>query len=328
MGLRKTKRKYSRESKKQTTPSELELTMTEMFERFIWYKETEGLASRTIQDYYTHFSYLIDYLEGDLLHEEMDLEVFRGWIGYMLHDKGLSPVTVNVRVRTIRAFLRYSYLEQFISYPIHERFKPVKTEKDTLQSLTPAEVKVLFNTIDDSTFVGFRDKTMLLVLLDTMVRISELLQMKRTNVDVRNGSIKLEAQGTKTKSSRVVPLSTKTLKFVQDYLSESDDFGEDLLFLTYDGRPLTSNTWRKRLTEYGEQAGIKNKRVSPHTFRHTGALLYIMNGGDPFSLQNILGHSDMSMVRKYIQMTNTDVKTQHNHYSPLKGLFNSKRTAD
>ncbi|TCP54435.1 phage integrase family protein [Tumebacillus sp. BK434] len=74
------------------------------------------------------------------------------------------------------------------------------------------------------------------------------------------------------------------------------------------------------MSEYGELAGIRNKRVSPHTFRHTGALFYILNGGDPFSLQKILGHTDMSMVRKYIQMTSADVKRQHNIFSPLKNI--------
>lgn len=74
------------------------------------------------------------------------------------------------------------------------------------------------------------------------------------------------------------------------------------------------------MMEYGDRAGIRNKRVSPHTLRHTGALFYVMNGGDPFSLQKILGHSDMSTFRKYIQMTNSDVRRQHNSFSPLNRL--------
>ncbi|AOH54917.1 hypothetical protein ABE28_011190 [Peribacillus muralis] len=91
------------------------------------------------------------------------------------------------------------------------------------------------------------------------------------------------------------------------------------MFLTYDGREITSYTWRTRLHEVADIAGVK-KAVRPHILRHTGALLYIMNGGYPFSLQKILGYSDLSMTRKYIQMTNMDVKRQHNITSPLKGL--------
>lgn len=114
------------------------------------------------------------------------------------------------------------------------------------------------------------------------------------------------------------------MKLLKEYMLETEDFGCETLFVTYDGRPIVSNTWRRRLTEYGELAGINSKRVSPHTFRHTGALFYIMNGGDPFSLQKILGHSDMSMVRKYIQMTDSDVKRQHNAFSPLNRVFGKR----
>jgi integrase/recombinase XerD len=239
----------------------------------------------------------------------------------MLNDLGGAPTTANVRIRTMRAFLRHSYQEGWIEESIHERFKPIKTPEDEIQAFTPAELKSLLNQIDDSRFVGFRDEVMIYVLLDTMVRISELLHMKRVNVDLKSGFIKLEPHETKTKRSRSVPISTKTIKLLEEYMRESEDFGSEFLFVSYAGRDILSNTWRRRLTELGEMAGISNKRVSPHTFRHTGALFYIMNGGNPCSLQKILGHSDMSMVRRYIQMTNSDVKRQHNSFSPLKSVF-------
>ncbi|MGD6842150.1 tyrosine-type recombinase/integrase [Bacillus infantis] len=93
------------------------------------------------------------------------------------------------------------------------------------------------------------------------------------------------------------------MKLLSEYIKETEDFDAEHLFLTYDGRQINPSTIRIILRDYGRQAGIVNKRVSPHTFRHSGALLYIMNGGDPISLQNILGYSHMNMVRKYIQMT-------------------------
>lgn len=80
---------------------------------------------------------------------------------------------------------------------------------------------------------------------------------------------------------------------------------------------MLSNTWRTRLHEV---AGIKEV-VRPHVMRHTGVLPCIINGGDPFSLQKILGYSDTSKTRKYIQMTNLDIKRQHNVFSPLKNVF-------
>lgn len=316
--MRKGVRKHGRVSAtRKVTES---FTMTEMFERFMWFKNSEGLAPRTVEEYHQHFQWLCDYFGQDLSREEMTTEVFLGWVDFMVHEKQLKPNTVNIRVRTMRAFLRYCFMENLIDEPIHERFKPVKVAEEVIEALSVAEIKSLLNSFDESTYAGYRDKVMVMVLLDTMVRISELLAMKRSNVDFKSGTIKLDAMNTKTRKAREVPLSTKTMKLLKEYMNESEDFGEDFLFLTYDGREMISNTWRTRLHEVAELSGVK-KAVRPHILRHTGALLYIQNGGDPFSLQKILGHSDMSMTRKYVNMTNLDVKRQHNSFSPLKNVF-------
>lgn len=299
----------------------LNLSLSEMFERFMTFKKTEGLTQVTILDYYTHYRYLLEYLEQDIERDQITLELFVGYIDYMINDKGLSPVTANVRIRTIRAFLRYSFLENYIDYPIHERFKPLKTKEDTLESFTPHEVKRLLAVINESSFTGFRDMVTIYLLLDTMVRCTELINIRRENVDLQQGSIKLNADETKTKRSRVVPLSTRTIKHLKTYMDETSDFCSEWLLVTYEGEKMSGSTIRWRLTEIGELAGVTNKRVSPHTFRHTGALFYVLNGGDPFSLQKILGHTDMSMVRKYIQMNDETVKKQHNTFSPLRSVF-------
>ncbi|WP_223700053.1 tyrosine-type recombinase/integrase [Sutcliffiella deserti] len=319
---KKTIRKYKRgqgtiSTKKVTN----ELTLFEMFDRFMTVKKTEALSSRTITDYYNNFEYFKRYIGEDLNAEEINADVFRGFTGHMLHELELSPVTANVRIRTMRAFIRYCYIEEYINTPIHEKFKPVKTPEDTLESLTPAEIKRLLSVIDEDMYTGFRDKVIILVLLDTLVRISELVAIKKSNVDLEGGFITLEAMETKTRKTRTVPLSTKTIKLLKEYIKETEDFDDEHLFLTYDGHDIFPTTIRMSLTKYGKLAGITNKRVSPHTFRHTGALLYIMNGGDPFSLQRILGHSHMNMVRKYIQMSDTDVRRQHNNFSALNSIY-------
>lgn len=322
---RKTIRKYKRgiitRSTKKITD---ELTLFEMFERFMTVKKTEGLSVRTITDYYTNFEYFKSYIVEDLSSDQISTDVFRGFVGYMLHEQDLSPVTANIRIRTMRAFIRFCFIEGFIDSPIHDNFKPVKTPEDTLESFTPDEIKKLLSVIDDELYTGYRDKLIILVLLDTLVRISELVSIKRANVDLKAGFITLEAGHTKTRKARTVPLSTKTIKLLNEYINETADFDDEYLFLTYDGHQINPSTIRIILRDYGKKAGITNKRVSPHTFRHTGALFYIMNGGDPFSLQKILGHSHMNMVRKYIQMTDTDVRRQHNSFSPLNRIFEKR----
>jgi integrase/recombinase XerD len=121
--------------------------MAEMFERFMSFKNSEGLAQRTIEEYGQHFQWLCEYFGKDLSKEEMTTPVFLGWIDFMVHEKQLKPMTVNIRVRTMRAFLRYCFLENLIDEPIHERFKPVKVAEEQIEALTVAEIKNLLNSL-------------------------------------------------------------------------------------------------------------------------------------------------------------------------------------
>lgn len=293
--------------------------LSDVYQHFLKQKSIQGLTERTISDYNLHFQYLLNYL-GDMPIHELNAEKLFEYTNWMLQEKHLSPMTVNVRLRTLRSFLRFAFYENFIKIPLYSKIHLLKTETDTIKPLTQMEIQLLLSKIDISSFVGFRDYVMICTLLDTMVRISELLNIKRDDVNLKDGLIFLNASITKTRKSRVVPLSSKTIKLLQKYLIETVDFENDILFLTFDGRQMIPSTWRDRLREYGELANISDKRVSPHTFRHTAALLYIVNGGDPFSLQKILGHTTMEMVRKYVQMSNEDIKKQHNAFSPLKNL--------
>ncbi|WP_102346840.1 tyrosine-type recombinase/integrase [Bacillus sp. Marseille-P3661] len=298
------------------------LTMREMFENFMIIKKSEGLSKRTIDEYYINFDYFLRYTGDDLTGEQMTTERFVRWITHMREEQDLAPATINIRVRTMRAFVRYCYEEKaWISEPIHKRFKPVKAPIDNVESFTPEEVRRLIGVIDETSYTGFRTKVIQFVLLDTLVRCTELINIKRKNIDLKNGSILLEGDGTKTKVSRYVPISAKTIKLLKEYIDETMEFGSEYLFVSYEGEKLTTSTVRSDIADCGKLAGITNKRVSPHTFRHTGALFYIMNGGDPFSLQKILGHSHMNMVRRYIQMSNADIKYQHNTFSPLNSVF-------
>lgn len=301
------------------------LTISEMFEEFMLVKKGEGLAKRTISEHYKHFEYFRGYIQRELTAEEMTTEIFLGWITYMLEEMDYAPSTVNIRVRTIRAFLRYCYEDKsWLGEPIHKRFRPIKAPVDVVEAFTTDEFRRLVGSIDDTSYIGFRTKVVTFVLLDSMVRVCELVDIKRRNIDFKTLSIRLEAADTKTRVGRVVPISSRTARLLSEYLTETADFASEYVFLSYEGEPITEHTVRDNLRTYGKVARITDKRVSPHTLRHTGALFYILNGGDPFSLQRILGHSHMNMVRRYVQMTNMDVQNQHSIHSPLNYVFKRK----
>jgi integrase/recombinase XerD len=99
-------------TRKPVTP--VDLSITEMFERFMDVKKTEGLAKRTIDDHYLFFTYFCEFVECDLKNEEITVEVFRAYITYMLEERDLSPVTVNVRIRPLKALLRYAHKQGYM----------------------------------------------------------------------------------------------------------------------------------------------------------------------------------------------------------------------
>ena len=106
----------------------------------------------------------------------------------------------------------------------------------------------------------------------------------------------------------------KVLWRYQERRLEFSDIGK--LFISDNGIPLSSRAVEKAIKEYGVQAKISGVRVSPHTFHHTFAKNHILNGGDVFSLQQILGHTTMDMVRQYVNLAGRDVKEQHQKFSP------------
>jgi integrase/recombinase XerD len=322
-GVRKLKRSGTlKHSEKRTavTGAVGKLTLKGMHLNFMRYKRSEGLATRTLNDYENTFGYLLDYLGGDISKKEMNAELFLGYKDYMINDKGYTPNTVNIRIRTLHSFLKFCYEEGYILEPIHNKIKTVKAPIDTVDALTPQAVKALLAVIDDEWFTQYRDRIIILTCLDTMCRVGELFAVTRDNVDLNGGSIYLQGTTVKTRQGRTVPLSYRTTKLLSEYMQETEEFNSDYLFVTYDGRKLNEATFRHALRDYGRKAGIKGS-VHPHRLRHTGALLYILAGGDPFSLQKILGHNDLSMTRRYIQMANTNVKDKHEQFSPLNAIF-------
>ncbi len=136
----------------------------------------------------------------------------------------------------------------------------------------------------------------MLVLIDNGVRLSELVNMKITDISLESGKINVLGKGSK---EREVMFQATSREQIRRYLKIRGTLQHDYLWVAHDDNHLSRKTIQDRLKKYGEMAGV-NKRVSPHTFRHTCAKMYIMQGGDIFSLQQLLGHSSLEMCRHYV----------------------------
>lgn len=179
------------------------------------------------------------------------------------------------------------------------------------------QIEALLKVPNRKIFTGLRDYTILLLLLETGVRVSELVNIKLNDINFKDGYIKVFGKGSKERS---VPIESKFKKVLKEYCFHRGELDTYYLFVTIQNTPLKVRTVQEQLKNISVKAGITEIRTSPHVWRHTLARKYIVNGGDPFSLKNILGHSDWHMVHHYTNLFGSDIKKQHEKFSPVQNL--------
>jgi len=156
----------------------------------------------------------------------------------------------------------------------------------------------------------------LITLLDSGLRLSELTGLQLGNAHIDQGYLKVMGKGAK---ERIVPIGNLAQKALQRYVfhSRPEPFYEDgdYLLLTLEGKPMSGNAVQLIFARLAQRSGVKQFHV--HLCRHTFATNYLVNGGDVFSLQQILGHTSLEMVRRYVNLASAQVRVQHRKFSPM-----------
>ncbi|MGF7045665.1 integrase/recombinase XerD [Paenibacillus sp. DS2015] len=232
-------------------------------------------------------------------------------------ESGVMDSTVNTNLKGWRTFLRHLHEEGYIPHNPAEHVRLLKTERHIIPTFTREQIKLLLSQPDLSTFTGYRDYVFLITLLETGVRISEIEGVKVTDILWKERVIKVMGKGRK---ERYVPFQSKLEKELKKYIQYRGLLDHDVLFVNIDNSPMKKRTMQQNMQRFGIAANIKGVRVSPHTMRHTFAKLYIMNGGDAFTLQKILGHTTLEMAQTYVSIFSTDIAKQHRKFSPLERL--------
>ncbi|WP_291578750.1 tyrosine-type recombinase/integrase [Clostridium sp. UBA6640] len=297
----------------------------ELHEAFIADKELEGLAERTLDDYTINLNYFRNYVEeniqSDLNRVAVDVNIFKNYIYFMLQEKEYSPFTINIRLRTLKCYLRWLHQNNYINENINIKLKLVKTPQDTIKPLTDVEVKKLLNACDLSTYAGFRDFSAMLLILDCGIRVGEMVQLKINDVDLKQGLINVRAEVSKTRVSRQLPISPKTCKLLKELVNCAIENKSDFLFQSTYGGQIKKQNLILSFRRLGEKVGLK-KRCTPYIFRHTFATNAVKAGiMELFTLQRIMGHSSLATTRKYIQLETEDLKKKHRKASPIDRFF-------
>ena len=237
---------------------------------------------------------------------------------YLLHmnHSGKSPATVTRSTASIKSF--YNYMVQIGAVKTNpaKAVVAMKVERKYPEILTNREVELFLEQPKCVDEKGFRDHAMLELLYATGIRVSELIGLNVNDVNLSAGFIRCQSKG----KERIVPLYPAAVKALEDYVKDIRprivaDEEEQALFVNMNGERMSRQGFWKIIKYYQEKAEI-DKDITPHTLRHSFAVHLLENGADLRSIQEMLGHSDISSTQVYAQLVKQNLKAVYNKYHP------------
>lgn len=291
-----------------------------LLERFIRHLALErGLSDNTQFAYRNDLSRYVHYLEEKKITriEQISPQIFQDYI-LMLYDIGLSGTSMARNFSTLRGFHRFLVKINDTKKDPTEILESPKLKRSLPQVLSIEEITTLIEQPDLDTPLGLRDRAMLEVLYGCGLRVSELLNLKLSSLFLDDFFIRVLGKGSK---ERFVPIGQEAIYHLKNYLERIRPtltamlHSKNTLFLNHRGRPMSRMGLWKILRKYWMQADIK-KEVHPHTFRHCFATHLLENGADLRSVQELLGHSDISTTQIYTHVTHKQLTEAYRRYHP------------
>lgn len=280
------------------------MLLTDAAKEFEFNCQCRKLSDKTIRNYGKLIGYLLDYLKEQ--HKVLCLEDVRPMYikAYlmMLQERGAKPQYINDQLKAFKVLFRYLYEEGYTDSILTERIKNVKQPKTIIKTFTEQEVKKLTEYYSGHTFMEVRNRLMLMTFFDTGIRVSELIDLKLSQV--KDEYILIHGKGDK---ERVVPKSPLLNKWMFKYLNTRKNFFAyrrvpENVFLSRNGRPMTTEAIHRVIKIAGKAVSVsRDIRVSPHTCRHTFAQMQLKNGLDLYSLSRLMGHSNISITQRYLE---------------------------
>lgn len=234
---------------------------------------------------------------------------------YLLHlkTKDVTTTTVQTYIRALRAFLSWCYAEGYIDTDIPQKLKLPKAQRKTIDILTDEEVRRLFACLSGRDFYSVRNYCIVALMLDSGLRLNEVVTLQKSKIHIAEGYIIVNGKGNK---ERFVPLGLNSKKALLRYLGYIPKGEKETpLFVKDTLTPINQSTVKQLFRKLKVTSEIP--RLRPHLLRHTFATRYLENGGDIYSLQLILGHTSLEMVKKYVHLTPAKTTINFNSLSPL-----------
>ena len=231
-----------------------------------------------------------------------------------------NPSSYNILFQNLKVFWDWTMREGYFRGDRHplDGLKKRKPRGRIVQ-LEEKEVHALLQQPDKNTYAGFRDYCLLLLQIDTGIRPGEALQLTPDDFHLEKGEVSIRAEISKTRTPRIIPLSSHTVSAIGKLLSSRPDSWTNApIFANETGTGLQETSWSRRVKSYGKKCGLD---ITAYHLRHAAALLLLRKGADAFTVQNILGHTTMTMTRHYINLTTEDTRRGHGKAGVLLSIL-------
>ncbi len=287
----------------------------EMFERYL--TEDKKASANTLSSYLRDIRQLAEYLDNQTEHGllDADAEDLGEYIA-MLRGNGKSVATVSRSIASIKCLYSHLFIKQLITVNPAQGLIPDKNTQKLPEILTSKEVELLLDQPECIDPKGYRDKAMLELLYATGIRVTELIDLNISDVNLSAGVIRCQSRN----KERFIPMYSAAVKALSDYITLVRPQmillpDEQSLFVNVSGERMSRQGFWKIVKHYQKKAGIE-KDITPHTLRHSFAAHLLENGADIHAIQEMLGHADISSTHMYSQLVKKQLKDVYNKAHP------------
>ncbi|BFK87062.1 site-specific tyrosine recombinase XerD [Pseudoflavonifractor gallinarum] len=284
------------------------------YERYL--AEEKKVASNTLSSYLRDIRQFLHWLEGEgKLPEQVKQSDVESYTQF-LSSEGKSAATVTRSLASLKSFYSFLIRQGVVEVNPARGLSPAKVERKLPQILTSKEVELFLEQPDASDAKGCRDRAMLELLYATGIRVSELIGLNMDHINLSAAFIRCSGRD----RERIIPLYPAAVRALSDYIEhvrpqmiEHPD--EQALFVNMSGERMSRQGFWKLIKYYQEKAGIQ-KEITPHTLRHSFAAHLLENGADLRSIQEMLGHADISSTQIYTQIVSQKLKDVYRKAHP------------
>jgi len=289
-------------------------TRSHIHEYLTFCRVEKGLAANTIESYENDLTRLRSWCEKNDLHLiSLTRQDLREWL-IDLGSKKLSENSKRRLISSVRGFYKFLMIEGHIRQnPAEDIIAPQKGVY-LPRFLNQIEIEMLLAVPDTSTELGLRDRAILELMYASGLRVSEAVNVKLRDLDLDAGILTTTGKGSKT---RRVPVGSSAVEWLKSYLAirrKRENIEIDNIFVNSNGAALNRQNIYTMITEYAEKCGLDG--VSPHTLRHSFATHLVQNNADIRSVQQMLGHADISTTQIYTHVTNAQLKRNYDRFHP------------